>query len=103
MGQRGVVVPPLPSSIMAPGGPITVAVVAKLQDGGEDCWGLWQQDERVITIQRHKSRRHMWATLYHELAHAAMDDSGVSNMLTSQQQEMLCDALATARMRERFG
>ena len=88
---------------MAPGGPITVTVVAKLQDAGVDCWGMWRLDERTITIERHRSRKHMWSTLFHELTHAALDDSGLSNMLTDQQQEMLCDALATARMRERFG
>jgi Zn-dependent peptidase ImmA (M78 family) len=96
-------IPPLPATVMAPGGPITVTVVAKLQDAGEDLWGVWKLDERAILIQRHRNKKHMWSTLYHELVHAALDDSGLSNMLTDQQQEMLCDAMATARMRERFG
>jgi hypothetical protein len=88
---------------MAPGGPIAVTVVAKLHEGGVECWGVWMLEDREIKIQRHRSRAHMWNTLYHELTHAALDDSGLSNMLTEQQQEMLCDAIATARMREKFG
>jgi len=41
--------------------------------------------------------------LYHELTHAALDDSGLSQGMTDAMQESFCEAMATARMRERFG
>lgn len=96
--------PPLPSSVMAPGGRITIEVHDKLtdEDGGH-CWGLWLAPARVIRVEKQPSRAHMWATLYHDLVHAALDDSGLANLLTEAQQEGICDAIATARMRERFG
>ena len=96
--------PAFPVEVMGLGGPITVEIADKLtdEDGGH-CWGLWMAPQRLVKIERHTSRDHMWATLYHELIHAALDDSGLSNMLTEPQQEALCDALATARIRERFG
>lgn len=89
---------------MGLGGPITIEVLEKLldEDGGH-CWGLWLAPERRIKIEKNAKREHMWGTFYHELVHAALDDSGLSNLLTEPQQEALCDAMSTARMRERFG
>lgn len=95
--------PALPTTVMAAAGPITVKLVDKLEDGGVGCWGLWIADEREVRIERHKSRAHMWRILYHELTHAALGDSGLDNLLTDQQQEAICEAVATQRMRERFG
>lgn len=96
--------PALPKTVMAPGGPVTVEVCDKLTDeDGAHCLGLWLSRERRIKVERHPQPRQMWLVFYHELVHAALDDSGLSNLLTEPQQEALCDALATARMRERFG
>lgn len=96
-------IPALPTTVMGLGGPITVDVADKLTDeDGAHCWGLWLATTRVVRIEK-QDRRHMWATLYHELVHAALDDSGLSNLLTEPQQEGICDAIATARVRERFG
>jgi hypothetical protein len=96
--------PPLPALVMGMGGPITVELCDKLVDeDGAHCLGLWIFRERRIKLERHKDRAQVWATFYHELVHAALDDSGLSNLLTEPQQEALCDALANARMRERFG
>jgi Zn-dependent peptidase ImmA (M78 family) len=64
---------------------------------------LWDSYDRTITIQESLSPRNRWATLYHEFTHVALHDSGFANMLTDNQIETLCDAIATARMRERFG
>jgi hypothetical protein len=95
--------PTIPVTVPAPGGVITVKIVDKLEDGGVGCWGLWVADEREVRIEKHRSRAHMWRILYHELTHAALADSGLDNLLTDQQQEAICEAVATARMRERFG
>jgi len=94
----------LPLEVQGAGGPITIEVVGKCADEeGAHCWGLWKQAERRVVVERHKSDRHMWATLYHELVHAALDDAGLSHFLTTEQQEALADAIATARVREKFG
>ncbi len=34
---------------------------------------------------------------------AALDDSGISQGMTEAMQETLCECMASARMRERFG
>lgn len=96
--------PAFPALVMGLGGPIAVEVVDRLtdEDGGH-CWGIWHPPQRKVRIEKNPSRDHMWATLYHELTHAALDDSGLANLLTEPQQEAICDAFATARMRERFG
>ena len=94
----------IPATVEGTAGPITVEVLPAVKDDdGAPCWGLWRQGERRITVQRMPNTRQMWATFYHELAHAAMDDAGVSHFLTEEQQEALADAIATARVRERFG
>lgn len=58
---------------------------------------------RTIEVATTATKRHQWRTLYHELAHAALDDSGVSQGMSEAMQETICEAMATARMRERFG
>jgi hypothetical protein len=97
-------VAPLPKQVMGMAGPIAVEVCDKLTDeDGSHCLGLWIFRERRIKLERHANMQQVWATFYHELVHAALDDSGLSNLLTEPQQEALCDALANARIRERFG
>jgi Zn-dependent peptidase ImmA (M78 family) len=96
--------PALPKSVTGLGGAITVEVVESLKDDdGTPCWGLWNQIGRRVRVERSADKRHEWAVLYHELVHAALDDSGVSNLLSEPHVEALCDAIASARMRERFG
>jgi len=96
--------PPLPKSVMGLSGAITVEVVDSLKDDdGTPCWGLWSQIGRLVRIERSTDKRHEWAVLYHELIHAALDDSGVCNLLSDPHVEALCDAIAAARLRERFG
>lgn len=93
--------PALPTTLMTLLGPVAVELKDKWDDA--DAWGLWQRERRTIEIDKRLARNHQWSTLFHELMHATLDDSGLSNLLTEPQQEALCDASATARMRERFG
>ena len=96
--------PPLPKAVIGLSGAITVEVVDALKDDdGTPCWGLWSQIGRRVQVQRSADKRHEWAVLYHELVHAALDDAGVSHLLSEAHIEALCDALASARVRERFG
>jgi Zn-dependent peptidase ImmA (M78 family) len=97
--------PQLPRRVSAPGGPVRV-MVGKGQpadDKGNDCYGTWDEATRVIHIDATSSPTQQWRTLYHELTHVALSDSGIEEMLTHEASEAICDALATARMRETFG
>jgi Zn-dependent peptidase ImmA (M78 family) len=96
--------PALPATVEGSGGTITVLLKPTLRHAdGTECWGMWDSANRTIEIATAAARRHQWRTLYHELTHAALDDSGISQGMTDAMQETLCEALATARMRERFG
>lgn len=96
--------PSLPATVEAPGGTITIILKPTLRHpDGTECWGMFDLANRTIEIATAAAKRHQWRTLYHELCHAALDDSGISQGMTDSMQETLCEALATARMRERFG
>jgi Zn-dependent peptidase ImmA (M78 family) len=97
--------PPLPKTVEAPGGTITILFKPTLRHpDGTECWGLFDIANRTIEIATATAtRRHQWRTLFHELTHAALDDSGISQGMPDVMQETICEALATARMREKFG
>lgn len=96
--------PPIPKTVAMPGGDVTVVFKPHLKHGdGTECWGLWDISTRTIELLSTAPKRHQWRVLFHELTHAALDDSGISQGLTEQLEESLCEAVATARMRERFG
>lgn len=95
--------PKLPSSIEAPGGTVEVRLVDGITEGGTECWGLYDPANRLITIDRTASLRHQWKTYYHEWAHVAFLDAGLDSGLPTNLHEVLCESIATARMRETFG
>jgi hypothetical protein len=96
--------PVLPKSIMAPGGEVSVSLVAKIKHpDGDECWGIWDDAARAITLDKTATRRHLWKVLYHELTHVALSDAGLDNGMPHELVEAVCDAIASARMRERFG
>lgn len=105
MAARRVKFPPLPKTIHAPGGRVRVVLrkAAAFKSELPDAWGTWEAHTRTIKIDANAPVPHQWWTLFHELTHVALDDAGVSQTLSEEQQQMLCDAMATARMRERFG
>lgn len=70
---------------------------------GSECWGIWDESIRTITLDKTATKRHQWRVLFHELGHVALDDSGLSNGMDASVVEAICDAIASARMRERFG
>lgn len=96
--------PALPETIDAPAGPVAVVLGDNLRDpDGDEAWGLYDEAARVITVERALAPRFRWHTFYHEWAHVALMDAGVANLFGSRVNEALCDAIATARLRERFG
>lgn len=95
--------PRLPAKVSAPGGDVTVHLLKHPTVNGIEVWGSWETAKRRIEINSTNARDIQWHTLYHELMHVALTDSGAKQMFKNKEQELLCDAVATARMRERFG
>lgn len=93
--------PAIPKTIEAPGGPVTVTIGTV--STGEKDMGCWDPDARAISIRTGIAPRMQWSTFYHEATHVALADSGLGHLLSDKQQEAICDAVATARLRERFG
>lgn len=96
--------PPLPTRVEGAAGPIKVVrVKGPIVHDDADCWALWDSATRTIRIDRKANPRHRWELYFHELTHAALFDSGVKHKLNDGTHEAVCDAVATAMMRERFG
>lgn len=98
--------PPLPKHVAGSGGDIDIVMVDKIDvDVGEDhdVLGVFRATTRRIEVLKTLRRDQQWLVLFHELAHAALWDSGAANALAGSQEEVICDAIATARLRERFG
>lgn len=97
--------PRLPAVVQGAGGTITVAIVSKIEGGDaeHDMLGVFRATERRIEVLASLRGDQRWLVLFHELAHAALWDSGASNHLPDAVEEAVCDAIATARIREKFG
>lgn len=95
--------PKLPETVFASGGDVIIVLKPRIKHGTEELWGSWEESTRVVEIDSTASPRHQWRTFYHELTHVALTDSGADELLTDGTTEMICDAISTARMRERFG
>ncbi len=95
----------LPKTVSAPGGAVTVEVKksGQVRSGSTEAWGTWEAHTRRIEIDGSSSLLHQWRTLFHELTHVALDDSGLSNGMPDELVEAVCDAVATQRVRETFG
>lgn len=97
--------PPIPRLLEAPGGAVTVVLkpAGKVGTGGAECWGTWEPHTRTVELDKSAPPAHQWRVLFHELAHVALDDAGLSNGMNDELVEAVCDAIASQRMRERFG
>lgn len=98
--------PRIPKKIMGAGGPITIQFrKPKMQEGipkTEDSWATWDDSTRIIEVDSGASAVHQWRVFFHEVTHAMLADSGLENIFDDKVVEAICDANATARMRERF-
>lgn len=103
--------PALPKVVDSSGGPVRVRLVKRPRDYDDPkhrprktpCWGTYSASRRLIEIDCRAPRAFQWLTLFHEWTHAALMDSGVAEILRSRKHEAVCESIATARMRERFG
>lgn len=96
--------PALPKRIRGAAGSIAVRLLKRVRgDEGDACWGTWDQSTRTIRIEKGVPRQHQFRTLYHELAHATLDDAGIGYLLTNEGTEAICEAFASSRMQELRG
>lgn len=102
--------PPIPRSVMGAGGPIKVKLVDSIEpDAGKPAgdnsltFGIWEGHKRQIRIVNFVDISFQWNVLFHEMTHAALYDSGMANLMTDENEECLCDLIATARVAEMRG
>lgn len=97
--------PPLPKSVQGAGGTLTVQLVAEIKSTvqDEDVLGQFDPSTRHILIKKSLRGDQRWSVMFHELCHAALWDSGAHNALAGAAEEIVCDAVATGRLREKFG
>lgn len=90
----------LPEFVFSAVGPIPVQLVEDLKDvqTGEPLFGYWDAYKRVIYVRAGMHPAASWQTLWHERTHADLGDCGVK--LTTQQEEIICEAIARARVAE---
>lgn len=91
----------LPKISPCVGGPVRVRRKRSLQsEDGVEAWGLWDAGTRTIWIQNAIPVEQQWRVYYHEWCHAFLSDSGLENIMDEKGIEVLCDAMASARMCE---
>ena len=96
--------PPLPKMVDGPVGPFRVVLgTIDNERSDEENFGVWSELHREMRINKDHPRWQQWVSYFHEHTHVALSDSGVDEMLSKKQMEAVCDAVATARFRERFG
>lgn len=61
----------------------------------ENAHGAWSPQKRDILIDEDKdvSLDNQWMSLWHEITHLALSDSGATTNLKGKQEELVCDAL----------
>lgn len=92
--------PPIPPQFDAPSGVITVELSDTLENApNETTMGQYDYLTRVISLRKSMPRRQQWYTLYHEMTHLWLHESGLSNALPDDAEEAICDAVATGMMR----
>lgn len=93
--------PPLPATVFSTHGEIAVQLVEDLrdpEDPTERLFGYWNAFARVISVRSGMHPTTMWLTLIHEQTHADLSEIGIK--LTEDQEEAVCNAIASARVAE---
>lgn len=83
--------PPIPKRFFSSLGPLDVRPLTPKQ--AQKMCGKFSFTKRRISLATSMHLKAQWVTLWHEATHAVHCDSGVSNVLTEQQAEALCDAM----------
>jgi hypothetical protein len=80
--------------------PIVLCDLAGDAEAGEGTFGLWSAVRRDIKIRADLTVIAALHTFYHEQTHCWLWDAGVR--LSDEQEEAVCDAIATARVAEQL-
>ena len=86
----------LPTEVSSLLGPVRVEMVEAVDDG--DSCGEWHHTRRAIKIKKGLPDVVARHTLWHEIMHMILEDSGVAHGLTKKQEEAVCDAYATYKV-----
>lgn len=87
--------PPLPTEIATPLGPLPIKVAeAKTLPSGKGSGGCYDSRGFCIYIAADLAPHVQWQVLWHERIHAICDLYGVQ--LSEKQEEAVCSAIATA-------
>jgi Zn-dependent peptidase ImmA (M78 family) len=84
--------PRLPTSVYSSQGPIPIQTIQHLVET-EGAYGRWRMRERIIEIDAQSAPATQIHTLFHEMVHVALWDSGAHAVVTPEQEEILCDAI----------
>tara|TARA_R110000796_G_C14350083_1_gene411474 strand:- start:233 stop:547 length:315 start_codon:yes stop_codon:yes gene_type:complete len=78
---------PFPSSVLVGGHKLKI--VWRIDSGGEDLFGTYSTDKKVITLFKNNNPNEevAWSTLYHEMLHASLEMGGLSYMLGDSLEE----------------
>lgn len=101
--------PAIPKKVACPGGTVPVTLLTpeqmkKFADPGEELFGYFDENTRAIFLRSNMPLEQQHRTLWHELSHVGLSDSGITNGLgDGQLEEALCDAFASLVMRALYG
>lgn len=92
----------IPKVVEGLAGPITVCISKGDINGEPDTLGLATFRTRTIQIRQLHDPQVMWTTLWHEVFHFALYDSGLHNQLEDYEVEQFCDLVGAAIGRATF-
>ena len=99
-------IPRLPESVPSALGPVTVERVSKavLASDGVPAYGDWEWHRRTIRVWDGLAGWPMRQVFWHEWTHMVLSDAGVASEMPNVVLEMVCDAVANAKVHaERAG
>ena len=89
----------LPSKVWSQLGavPVTLAANLRQDDAKPDslAYGLWDEDQRAISVDPTACTATQIKTLFHEMCHIALNDAGVHNTLSDSGVELVCDVIGS--------
>ncbi len=87
----------LPKEVFSQLGPVPVVALKGLLEAKQEerAFGLWNEIERKIQYDPTACEGAQLSTVFHEMMHVALTDSGAVHLFTDQQQEIICDVVGT--------
>jgi hypothetical protein len=82
----------LPAYVWSQHGPVPVELVEGLAESRE-ALGMWDARQRAVSLDAASCGTTQLQVLMHEALHVALTDSGATNMLSTELEELVCDAV----------